>query len=168
MKRAAHRVWFWVWAATSSWLLACGSTKEAEAERWMDQVEDAHQIADRAATDSAQQGPAERALETALSSAPAGSGAALHWVQQDLCVRLAALNLQQGEPMVTLRWSDKGLALGSQVNIARAELLRLRGDALEALGNKEGAAAALHEALKANEALLKRVLGDNTSGQELP
>jgi hypothetical protein len=166
MKRACYYLWFWAWAAIS--LAACSSAKEADAERWMKQVEEAHQIADRAASDPAQQGAAEQALEDALKLAPVGSGAALHWVQQDLCVRLASLNLLQSEPAVTLRWVDTGLALGTDINIARAELLRLRGDALEALGNKEAAAAALHEALKVNEALLKRALGDNTSGQELP
>lgn len=144
-------------------LLSC----QDDEPQWIQELEHAHQSADGARSEE-QRAQAAKQLEAAYRTLPATSSEALIFARQDLCARLAELSFERGEPEAALRWATKGLGLSERLNVARAELLRLKGNALEAMGDKPGAVEALHEALKANQALMERALEGKTLDQETP
>src|SRR5690606_15280366 len=116
-------------------VLAC----EPEEPAWVDPVEAAHAQADRARA-PAEVASAQAALEQAYAQVPQSSDPREVWVRQDLCARIGELWLARGEPARGLEWVEKGLELSHAITVARANLLGLKGRALEALGQKEQAA----------------------------
>lgn len=147
--------------------VALASISACKESGWVDELERAHVALDDAETE-AQREQALRALERAYAEIPASSEAAANWARQDVCARLADAALRAGDPQKALSWAEEGLLVSPRLNVARAELLRLKGDALEALGQKAKAAIALHEALKANQALMERALDGETTDPERP
>jgi len=141
----------------------CGC-RDAEPE-WVRVVETAHSRAD-AARSAEERAEAFEALQRAYRAVPEGSEVQLVWVRQDLCVRLADAALNSGRPAVALDWSDTGLGLSTLPSVAVADLHRVRGEALEALGRKEEAASALHQALVVNQALMERALRGKNAEDE--
>jgi tetratricopeptide (TPR) repeat protein len=155
---------------TLCWLacVALGACQERdEGPAWVGAVESAHSAADRARSPDERQ-TARRALEDAYTEVPQSSDPRQSWVRQDLCVRIGESALDAGQALEALSWAEKGLALSSILNVSRADLLGLKGRALEALGRKEEAASTLHEALVANQALMERALNGNAVDEGQP
>lgn len=82
-------------------------------------------------------------------------------VVQDATFRLAELDLADGRAQDAIRWADRGLATGRAEDVFTANLLVVRGRAREALGNDREAADDFYRALRINEVLLRRALGDD-------
>jgi hypothetical protein len=152
--------------AGKSVLMLClaGAVGCREAEpAWMAEVERAHARADQAVA-ADERHVAFEVLERAYRAVPGGEDPHLFWIRQDLCVRLADTALADGRSDVALRWADTGLGLSAVPSVALADLYRVRGDALEALGRKDEAISALHQALLLNQTLMERALGGNPPG----
>jgi tetratricopeptide (TPR) repeat protein len=143
----------------SAWLLVTvtlGACNEAE-PAWVAEVEAAHASADGAQSES-ERNEASSRLETAYLEVPVSDDPTLTWVRQDLCVRIGDSALRRGDPEAALLWAERCLGIAKARNVARADLLRVKGEALEGLGKKEQAARALHEALQVNQGLMERAL----------
>jgi hypothetical protein len=141
------------------------SACEPERPSWVELAEAAHQEADAARTD-AEEDAARRRLERAYREVPAGEDPSLTWVRQDLCARVGDMALRRGDAQAALHWAERGLGLVASANLARADLLRVKGQALEVLGKPGAAAAALHEALRLNQELMDRALrGEPVQGR---
>jgi tetratricopeptide (TPR) repeat protein len=79
-------------------------------------------------------------------------------VKQDMCFRLALVDMDAHRPEDALAWAKRGLELGRRQDLFTANLLVAEGRALEALGREPDAAEAYHRALKINEILLDRAM----------
>ena len=81
-------------------------------------------------------------------------------VVQDATFRLAELDLGDGHADAAIQWAERGLGLGQSEDVFTANLLVVRGRARETLGRDREAADDFYRALRINEALLRRALGD--------
>jgi len=167
MLAAAHKTRQYVLLALLSCVALLASCARSSSEEWVGEAEQAHAVADRAQTPEQRQQAGE-ALERVLESARSRglkTEAALA-VQQDVYYRLAELALADGKADVALRWTREGLALGEQASVFSANLWISQGRAHEALGDKAAASEAYFEALKVNEVLFERSLGDDPETDE--
>lgn len=139
----------------------CLNACKSEEPAWVQKVESAHAQADSARDPEARE-RAHTALEDAYRAVPISDQRTAIWIKQDLAARLGEAALDSNRYDDALRWVDQGLALSDELNVARADLLRVRGEALEGLGRKDEAVSALHEALKVNQALMERALRGKT------
>lgn len=139
----------------------CLNACKSEEPAWVQKVENAHAQAD-SARDPGARVRAQAALEDAYRAVPNSDQRTAIWVKQDLAARLGEASLDSNRYDDALRWVDQGLSLSDELNVARADLLRVRGEALEGLGRKDEAVSALHEALKVNQALMERALRGKT------
>ena len=129
------------------------------ASAWVGALREAHQRAD-AAEQRGDVAAAAAALAP-LASAPAPDAvAATHAraARQDLYFRLATLAAGQDDHEAARAAANSGLALGHGDDVLTANLLIARGEAQEALGDREGASADYLAALRINEVLLDAVL----------
>ena len=85
-------------------------------------------------------------------------------VQQDMCFRLALVEMDAHRPKEALSWAKRGLALGERQDLFTANLYVAQGRALESMGDERSAAKAYHQALKINEALLNPTLEPERKG----
>lgn len=150
-------------ACVACLLGACASEEPA----WVAVVEAAHSRADGAQSAGERSEASVRLIE-AYRTVPEAGGPLVAWVRQDLCARIGQGFLEERQPAQALEWARRGLSLSDATNVARADLLRLSGEALEALGDEEAAAAALHEALKVNQELMERALRGEATEKERP
>jgi predicted negative regulator of RcsB-dependent stress response len=106
----------------------------------------------------AQQASARSALITALADTQAASfdETEKRPLQQDLYWRLAELALRQGQPEQALEWTRQGIALDGPPSPFLGLLWQAQGEAHEALGDKEAAAASYLEAQSISVALLRK------------
>jgi tetratricopeptide (TPR) repeat protein len=151
-------------AALTLFALGCdepAASPGESASAWVDALRDAHQNAD-AAEQRGDLAAAAAALSP-LASAPApGAVAGTHAraARQDVYFRLASLAAVQGDHEAARAAADAGLALGRGDDVLTANLLIARGEAQEALGEREGASADYLAALRINEVLLDAVLAE--------
>jgi tetratricopeptide (TPR) repeat protein len=142
-------------------LLGCAAALawgcNADEPGWVQAVQAAHAQADSAHGD-AERAAAAEALERAYRAVPSDEDPTLTWVRQDLCVRIGDAALRRGDADAALLWAERGLGLSESSNVARADLFRVKGEALEAQGKKEDAVRALHDALEINQQLMERAL----------
>ena len=146
--------WFLV---LCTFLGACGTASDPAG--WLDRAAEAHERADRA-IGSNDLDTARAALLEVLhpSSSLAIDDEDLRIVRQDLYFRLAGLELAEAAPEKALHWANEGLTLGAREDIFTANLLVVRGQANQALGNDHGAAQDFFEAQRINQVLLRSVL----------
>lgn len=137
-------------------LVACGGEDGAA---WVAQARSASVRADEALA-SGDMARAREALTPLVEQAPprAVSPDDARVVAQDAAWRLARLALADGDGAAALGWVDAGLSRGRRGDVFVANLLAVRGQALEALGRDVEAARDYHAALVINEALLDEVL----------
>jgi tetratricopeptide (TPR) repeat protein len=139
--------------------LLAGCAAEPAGSEWFLSVQAASEQADRleAAGDAA---GARAALEEALSRPASGvhPGDA-RALRQDLLFRAGCLELASGRHDAARAQAEQGLALGRVQDVFTANLLILRGRALEAAGDARAAGRDYHDALVINEALLDAALG---------
>lgn len=129
------------------------------AASWVREVREAHVLAD-AAEAQGDLDAARATLAQASELSPPAEVAPTHAraVRQDLYFRLAALAARQGEVRVARDTATAGLALGRGDDVLTANLLIVRGEAHEALGDARAASTDYLAALRINEALLDAVL----------
>lgn len=136
----------------------CGDDRAAQ---WVAAMERAHASADEALEadepDRARDA-LERAFEQNVPQAVHERDARV--VRQDLAYRLAELELAAGRAEAAAEHASAGLELGEGEDVFTANLYIARGRAREALGREIEAAADYHEALKINDALLRRTLDE--------
>ena len=136
----------------------CGSDRAAQ---WVEQVESAHAAAD-AALEDGKTDRAREVLEQAFRRTvpPSVQETDARVVRQDLAYRLAELELGAGRAEAAEEHASRGLGLGKAEDVFTANLYIARGRAREALGRDIEAAEDYHEALKINDALLRRTLDE--------
>lgn len=129
------------------------------AASWVREVREAHVLAD-AAEAQGDLDAARATLAQASELSPPAEVAPTHAraVRQDLYFRLAALAARQGEARMARDTATAGLALGRGDDVLTANLLIVRGEAHEALGDARAASTDYLAALRINEALLDAVL----------
>lgn len=132
-----------------------GCAEDAAPADWMGEARAAHARADEA-LEREDRGAAREALEAFFEAEVPGRVAKedARVVRQDVAFRLSRLALEAGEADAALRWADEGLNEGRGGDVFTANLLVARGRALEAKGEAVEAAAAYHDALRINDALL--------------
>ncbi|MCA9533082.1 MAG: hypothetical protein KC593_05365 [Myxococcales bacterium] len=138
---------------------ATDSAARGSAASWVREVREAHVLAD-AAEAQGDLDAARATLTQASELSPPAEVAPTHAraVRQDLYFRLAALAARQGEARVARDTATAGLALGRGDDVLTANLLIVRGEAHEALGDARAASTDYLAALRINEALLDAVL----------
>ncbi|MDD9943760.1 MAG: hypothetical protein OXU20_22150 [Myxococcales bacterium] len=131
----------------------------AAAAAWLDRVEAAHERVNAALARS-DLAEARGVLTAALSAAAPERVDAYHTraVRQDLCFRLARVELAAEQPAAALEVAQRGLALGQGQDVLTTNLWLAAGLAHEALGADGEAADAYHRALVLQERLLTQVL----------
>lgn len=142
----------------------------SEAAAWLTQAQDAHREADEAILDNDLE-TAESILREALVEPPE----TVHErdarvIRQDLYYRLATVLADRADNNAALEAADRGLALGEAEDLFTANLLVVKGRALEALGRDVDAAGIYFQALEINEALLRQTLRteDEDPGEKAP
>lgn len=95
----------------------------------------------------------------ARSAPPSVAGDDARVLAQDAYYRLAQLAMREGDPAAAQRLAGRGLELGAREDVFSANLYIVRGRAKEASDQAVEATADYHEALKINDALLRRTLG---------
>lgn len=131
------------------------------AAAWVTDLRAAHERADVAERDGNLEA-ARLALET-LAGTPAPAGVApthARAARQDLYFRLATLSAMRAEHAEARDAATAGLALGQEDDVLTANLLIARAEALEALGDRDGASSDFLAALRINEVLLDAVLAE--------
>lgn len=140
-----------------AFLGACGTAPEPA--EWLARAAEAHDQADTAIGSGDLDGARAALLEVLHpSSSLAIDDDDLRVVQQDIYFRLAGLELSDAAPEKALHWANEGLTLGAREDIFTANLLVVRGQANQALGNDHGAAQDFFEAQRINQVLLRSVL----------
>jgi tetratricopeptide (TPR) repeat protein len=146
---------------------ACASRSDAPQppEDWLSAVQAAHMTADDALADE-RFDQAHAALQAALDT-PARAD--LHpdhvrVVRQDLCFRLAQIELARDDAEQALSYADRGLALGHGDDVFTANLWVARGKAQEALAQPADAATCYQQALAINQRLLRAALASDAGG----
>jgi predicted negative regulator of RcsB-dependent stress response len=129
---------------------------DVEPSAWLADLERAHAAAD---TDPPEAASTVLREALALPVPPEIRPAHRRVVQQDLLFRIARAELDGGHSAAALAAADRGLALGGDTDIFRANLWIARGEALVALGRDTEAASSYYEALELNRKLLSQVLG---------
>lgn len=138
-------------------LAACGTAPEPH--EWLARAAEAHDQADHALGAGDLDGAREALLEVLHPpSSLAVDDEDLRVLRQDLYFRLAVLELAAGAPQAAVDWVNEGLTLGAREDIFTANLLVVRGQSNEALGNDRGAAQDYFEAQRINQVLLRTVL----------
>lgn len=140
-------------------LLLAACARDRAPETWLerarqlsDAAEEAHQRGDRASARDALLSMLEAHPPSRLDEDDARA------LRQDVCFRLALVELEDGKPAAALAFAERGLSLGKKEDLFSANLHIARGRALEALGRDAEAAEVYHEALKINERLLEQAL----------
>ena len=126
---------------------------------WLAAAQEAHREADllRQAGDGA--GAARVLRERAEAPAPERTHTEdARIVRQDLYYRLAEAELAQHRVVEAAAAATRGLDLGRRQDVFTANLLVVRGQALEMQGDRRGASRDYHEAMLVNEALLDALL----------
>lgn len=138
-------------------LFAC-SRGQAPA-RWIESVREADRLAE-AALEAGDPAAARKVLLASLQAeAPAGiQPDDARAIRQDICFRLALIELDAGAPKEAQAFAERGLRLGEHEDLFTANLLVAQGRSLEALGKDAQAAESYHRALKINQLLLEREL----------
>jgi tetratricopeptide (TPR) repeat protein len=139
-----------VWVLLSFGTSACSRARQERA--YADELSRAHAAADRAVSDEQVRSSA-RQLERIFALAPPNVPEATA-LRQDAADRIARLHLRLLEPNVAFEWTRRGLEESEAETVLRATLLITEADALEALGRRDEARAALMAALETNQALL--------------
>jgi len=141
-------------------LTAASCAHPAESGRWVGEIQEANRMADRAIGDG-KLVAARSVLKEALEkpAPPEMDDHDAKAIKQDICFRLAMLEIEARRPQAALDWTDRGLQLGTSEDLFTANLLVARGSALETLGRDSRAAGEYHRALKINEKLLGAALG---------
>ena len=137
------------------------AASQQQGAAWVAGLTRAHQQADQAIARGDHDG-ARVALDRALEAPPprGSSEEDVRVVRQDLCYRLADVELAAGRARHAIDWVERGLALGARGDLFEANLRVARGRAHEALGQDTVAAGDYHRALRINETLLDGVLDD--------
>jgi hypothetical protein len=140
-------------------MLLVGCADRREAREWLSRAEAAHRDADR----HLGRGDADGARDVLLGAAstPAPSFAVpgdVRAVRQDLYARLAAVDVGRGRAREAAAWATTGLELGRARDVFTANLLILRGRAMEQVGDASAASRDYHDALLVTEALLDESL----------
>jgi tetratricopeptide (TPR) repeat protein len=130
---------------------------EPEWQRWSQTAAARHAEADRL-LDQGQRVQATEQLQAVIEGAPGEPNDAVRVVLQDTRFRLARLLLDEHQAQQALDQADAGLALSRDLSLFRANLLVVRGAALEALGRGAEAVDVYQQALRINEALLRDTL----------
>lgn len=141
-------------------LPACGEDSRDAAAAWVSAAASDSRAADEAMARGDR--PAAEARLTALVERPAPAAVAVddaRVIVQDAYFRLAQLAMTEGDPARAQRFADRGLELGAREDVFSANLYIVRGRAKEVGGQAVEATADYHEALKINDALLRRTLG---------
>ncbi len=140
-------------------ILCAACARDRAPETWLeharklsDAAEEAQKRGDRAAAREALLSMFEAPPPSRLNADDARS------IRQDVCFRLALVELEDGKPAAALTFAERGLSLGKNEDVFSANLHIARGRALEALGRDAEAAKVYHEALKINERLLEQAL----------
>ena len=143
-------------------LTGCAARQEEGGPEWLPQLEAAHRTADQASARS-DFAEARRALTEAIALRPSQAMTAgeRRVLTQDLHYRLAEVELASGQPLEAQRAASRGLALGRHDDLFTANLLVVRGRALEATGAERESATDYYEALRINDRLLRQELGEN-------
>jgi hypothetical protein len=150
----------------SLWAVAVCCSREPPGARWFDSVQESSGLAEErlAAGDVA---GAREALDAGLAVPPAGAPSEdVRLVHRDLLYRLAMLDLESKRFAEARQGADRGLAFGRETNVFTANLLVVRGKALEGEGDASGASRDYHEALLINERLLGAALTEESEGAE--
>jgi tetratricopeptide (TPR) repeat protein len=138
-------------------LSACA--REAAPVAWLERVRTASDTAEASLRVGDRAAARGKLLSLLESPPPAGLDEDdARSIRQDVCFRLAAIELADGKPAAALAFAERGLSFGRAEDLFGANLHIARGRALEALGADAEAAAAYHEALKINEKLLEQAL----------
>lgn len=139
--------------------LLSGCADQGATSAWIEAAERSNHAADTA-VDDGNPNQARAALESFMAvHPPQGVAVAdVRMLHQDGFFRLAAIALAQQQPRDALVYADRGLRLGQDVDLFTANLLVVRGQALEALDQKDTAAADYLRALSINEQLLTQEL----------
>ncbi len=145
----------WPWLLVAVLLSAC-SRGQAPA-RWLEHVREADRLADLALA-AGDPAAARKALVASLQAeAPPGIQTDdERTIRQDICFRLALIDLDSAGPEEALAWAERGLGLGEREDLFTANLLVVQGRSLEGLGRDAEAAESYHRALKINQLLLER------------
>ena len=128
-------------------------------DRTMQQVRNAHRLADEARS-LADQEAALHALQRAFERYSFGPTEAGLLLRQDLADRSAKLCLALRRPQAAFDWTERGLGISRVPSLVRANLLLTKAEALGTLGNESAARGVLLQALTMNQALLKKELKD--------
>jgi hypothetical protein len=137
-----------------------GCASRSEPREWIESSEASHREADRLAASGDPSGAADALRRAATRPAPAGMSAEdARVVRQDLYYRLAMGELGASRAHEAVQAATDGLALGQRRDVFTANLLVVRGQAYEAIGDRKNASVDYHEALVVNEALLDTALG---------
>ena len=165
--RPVQRAWLVLGLLGSCSLSACGDERAPEpapdAATWLSQLRSAHPRADAALSAGNVDDAVAVLAEAGRAPMPAELLAADRRVlHQDLLYRLGGAELDRAEPARALAAAERGLGLGRAQDVFTANLLVVRGEALQALERETEAAASYFEALEINRALLAQVL-DETS-----
>ena len=148
-------------------LLVSGCAAQVEPDEWISAAAEAHERADKGLSAAEWDFARFSLIRVVESRAPAGLAAEdERAVRQDTLFRLSEIELLQGRAEGALEWANQGLDLGDGNDLFAANLHISRGRALERLGQELEAAQAYHRALKINEQLLARVLGDSQGRSE--
>ena len=136
-----------------------GCASGLDTAQWLTQAAEAHERADDAIAEGDIAG-ARSALVEVLD--PPGSLAIddddLRILRQDVYFRLSGLELADSEPERAVFWANEGLTLGTREDIFTANLLVVRGQAKQVIGDDHGAARDFFAAQRINQVLLQRVL----------
>jgi tetratricopeptide (TPR) repeat protein len=144
----------------ATWMFVLGCSSGADGGEWIASVQKASASADELVA-SGRPEDARHALEAALALPSHGMDREdVRVVRQDLFYRVGRLDLAAGRADAARARADQGLTLGRGSDVFTANLLILRGRALETAGNAAAASRDYHEALVINEALLDKALGE--------
>lgn len=143
-------------------LLATGCPLTDDGVVWVEETQQASVRADELVRRGDRNG-ARRELRTIveLEAPESVAPADRRIVVQDATFRLAELDLGDGRAHEALRWAERGLALGVAEDVFAANLFVVRGRARETLGRDREAADDFYRALRINEELLRRALGED-------
>jgi hypothetical protein len=134
-------------------------TPDTAAAEWLAKARQAHDLADAALREK-HPDDARAALLAALDPEPPQQLRAedARVVRQDLCFHVAQVELADADPSAALGFAGRGLGYGKLDDVFTANLLVVRGRALQALSRPAEAASSYQAALQINERLLRAAL----------